>query len=237
MSRGSEATRPEVVPVLDLRHGAVVRARAGERHAYAPIATPLSPSAAPAEVARGLLAALPARRLYVADLDAIMDGAAPDRAALAAIRAACPGVEIWLDAGFSTRPAVEAVLEGGLARPVLGSESQADAALVRWCGTRGILSLDSRDGAPLGPAALHEDPESWPPDIIVMTLSRVGAGTGPDLGALAAVRARAPGAALYAAGGLRGPEDLAPLAAAGAAGVLVASAIHDGRLRREHLGA
>jgi hypothetical protein len=36
MSRGREATRPEVVPVLDLRHGAVVRARAGERHAYGP---------------------------------------------------------------------------------------------------------------------------------------------------------------------------------------------------------
>nr|WP_238313886.1 HisA/HisF-related TIM barrel protein [Methylobacterium crusticola] len=221
--------------MLDLRHGQVVRARAGERQAYAPIVTPLSPTPAPADVARGLLGALPARRLYVADLDAIMDGADPDRAALAAIARACPGVELWVDAGFATSAGVEAFLAAGLGRPVLGSESQADAALVRALGARAVLSLDSRDGVPLGPEDLHADPASWPPDVIAMSLARVGSGAGPDLAGIAALRVRAPGAALYAAGGLRGPGDLAPLAAAGAAGVLVASAIHDGRLRAEHL--
>jgi len=54
---------------------------------------------------------------------------------------------------------------------------------------------------------------------------------------IAAVRNRAPHVKVFAAGGLRGPEDLRPLGEAGAAGVLVASAIHDGRLRREHLKA
>ncbi|UHC14731.1 nickel transporter [Methylobacterium currus] len=231
MSGPSFATRTEVVPVLDLRGGVVVRARAGDRERYAPIVTPLSPGPAPADVARGLLAAWPARRLYVADLDAIMDGTPPDLGALRAIATACPGVELWVDAGFATEEGVAAFLAAGLGRPVLGSESQADAALVRRLAAAAVLSLDSRDGAPLGPAALHEEASAWPPEVIVMTLSRVGSGAGPDLAGLSALKARAPRTAFYAAGGLRGPEDLPALEAAGAAGVLVASAIHDGRLR------
>ncbi|SEP25187.1 phosphoribosylformimino-5-aminoimidazole carboxamide ribotide isomerase [Methylobacterium sp. ap11] len=231
MSGAPFATRTEVVPVLDLRGGLVVRARAGDRDAYAPIVTPLSPGPAPADVARGLLAAWPARRLYVADLDAIVDGAPPDLGALRAILAACPGIELWVDAGFSSEAGVTAFLASGLGRPVLGSESQVDDALVRRIGDRAVLSLDSRDGAPMGPMVLHEDPSAWPPEVIVMTLARVGSGAGPDLAGLRAFRARAPHVAFYAAGGLRGPEDLPALDEAGAAGVLVASAIHDGRLR------
>jgi len=231
MSGAPSATRTEVVPVLDLRGGVVVRARAGDRARYAPIVTPLSPGPAPADVARGLLGAWPARRLYVADLDAIVDGTDPDLGSLRAIAAACPGVELWVDAGFATEAGVAAFLEAGLGRPVLGSESQADAALVRRLGAAAVLSLDSRDGAPLGAPELHEDASAWPPEVIVMTLSRVGSGAGPDFAGLSALKRRAPRTAFYAAGGLRGPDDLPALAAAGAAGALVASAIHDGRLR------
>ena len=32
----------EIIPVLDLKGGVVVRARMGERHLYAPIVTPLA---------------------------------------------------------------------------------------------------------------------------------------------------------------------------------------------------
>ena len=114
--RGDEAAkRPfAVIPVLDLRHGQVVRARAGARQSYAPIEAPLAKGSAPADVARGLLDAFPARILYVADLDAIIDSAAPDRPALAAIARACPGVILWVDAGFCDVTAVDAFLASGL---------------------------------------------------------------------------------------------------------------------------
>ena len=58
-----------IIPVIDLRGGLVVRARAGDRDAYAPIVTPLARTAEPAAVARGLLAASPGDILYLADLD------------------------------------------------------------------------------------------------------------------------------------------------------------------------
>ncbi|TXM75794.1 nickel transporter [Methylobacterium sp. WL69] len=218
----------ELIPVIDLRHGQVVRARAGERATYAPIVTPLAKGSSPADVARGLLGAVRASLLYVADLDAIMDGAPPDRTSLAAIRAACPEVRLWVDAGFSDSPGVEVFLASNLGRPVIGSESQADAGLVRGLGDRAVFSLDTRGTERLGPEALHDEPAHWPRDVIVMTLGRVGAGAGPDLDRLRALRAASPATRLYAAGGVRGPADVAALAAMGVAGALVASAIHDG---------
>ena len=227
---GTGPTGFAVIPVLDLRGGRVVRACRGERDSYAPIETPLAKGSAPDAVAAGLLSAWPARRLYVADLDAIIEGRPPDLAALRAIAAACPGVELWVDAGFSILAATQTFLDTGLGRPVLGTESQGDERLVAVLGDRAVLSLDSKGAERLGPAILHEDPSLWPRDVIAMTLSRVGAGAGPDLAALAAFRALAPAARLHAAGGVRGPEDLRVLAAAGLAGVLVASALHDGTL-------
>ncbi|AWN36690.1 HisA/HisF-related TIM barrel protein [Methylobacterium radiodurans] len=230
-----------VIPVLDLRHGQVVQARRGERASYAPIETPLAKGSAPEAVAAGILAAFPAPLLYVADLDAIIDGAAPDRAALKAILAAiarvCPDTALWVDAGFRDPEATAAFLDAGLGRPVLGSESQRDADLVRALADRAVLSLDSRGDARLGPDALHDDASLWPRDVIVMTLARVGADAGPDLDGIRDVRGRAPRARVHAAGGVRGPDDLAALARAGAAGALVATALHDGRLRPEHMKA
>ncbi|MBB2960211.1 HisA/HisF-related TIM barrel protein [Methylobacterium sp. R2-1] len=231
MSHGSEGRPFRLIPVVDLRRGQVVRARAGERDAYAPIDTPLARGSKPADVARGLLDAVGRDLLYVADLDAIMEGRAPDAASLEAVARACPGVTLWVDAGFSDFCEVERFTRLGLGRPVIGSESQRDAGLVRALGNRAVLSLDSRGDERLGPDALHEDAEIWPEDVIVMTLARVGTGAGPDLSGISRAVAAGQGRRIYAAGGVRGPEDVARLSAAGAAGALVASAIHDGRLR------
>ncbi|WP_043350551.1 HisA/HisF-related TIM barrel protein, partial [Methylobacterium sp. B1] len=194
--------------------------------------TPLAKGSAPTAVARGLVDEWPAGILYVADLDAIMDRAAPDLRALEAIARACPGIALWVDAGFAEPAGVAAFLVAGLGRPVIGSESQADAGLVTRLGDRAVFSLDTRGAERLGPAALHDDPSLWPPEVIAMTLAQVGAGAGPDLAALGALRVRAPDRRLYAAGGVRGPDDLRALRAAGIAGALVASALHDGTLSR-----
>ena len=225
-----------VIPVLDVRHGRVVRAVKGERASYAPIITPLAKGSEPAAVARGLLDAWPATILYVADLDAIMDGAAPDLGALDDIARACPGIALWVDAGFSDAAGVEAFLVSGLGRPVIGSESQSDAHLVARLGDRAVLSLDSRGADRLGPDVLHHDPALWPRDVIAMTLARVGAGAGPDLPGLSRLRSAGPNARLFAAGGVRGVDDLSTLRAAGIAGALVASALHDGLLKRADAG-
>ena len=68
-----------------------------------------------------------------------------------------------------------------------------------------------------------------------MTLDRVGKHYGPDLERLRQLRNSAPLTALYAAGGVRNPDDLHTLQATGCAGALLASALHDGRLSTSQL--
>jgi phosphoribosylformimino-5-aminoimidazole carboxamide ribotide isomerase len=218
----------QVIPVLDLIEGLVVRAKMGDRDAYRPIETPLSATADPVDVTRGFMRLGPFPTLYIADLDAIR-GRGDNFAAVAGLREAFPDVELWIDNGAATRAAVEATLRYGV--PVLGSESQADATLLASFQDA-LLSLDFRGQAFQGPPELLSRPELWPERVIVMTLHRVGGGTGPDLERLAAIRALAKGRRLYAAGGVRDGSDLAALKTAGAAGVLVASALHDGRIGR-----
>jgi phosphoribosylformimino-5-aminoimidazole carboxamide ribotide isomerase len=100
---------------------------------------------------------------------------------------------------------------------------------------RVILSLDFRGDVFQGPQAILDDPELWPAHLIIMTLARVGSDAGPDFARLTAIKNRAEGRAIYAAGGLRDAQDLRLLQAAGVRGVLVASALHDGRLNASNL--
>jgi phosphoribosylformimino-5-aminoimidazole carboxamide ribotide isomerase len=162
----------------------------------------------------------------VADLDALQ-GQPPQQAAVQALRSALPGIELWLDAGFGA-PEDAAPSDAGVV-PVLASETLR--TLHGIDARRHVLSLDQRDGRPLDRAGCWQTARAWPERVIVMTLESVGAGTGPDLDTLAAVRARAaPGTQLIGAGGLRDAVDLQTAGAAGAWGWLVASALHDGRI-------
>ena len=227
-----------VVPVIDLMGGEVVRARLGDRASYRPIATPLSPTSAAVDVVRGLLALYPFRTLYVADLDAIQRNG-DNIPAIRRIRAEFPALQMWIDSGAANSDALEALVRADLGAPVLGSESQHDSALIaRYeSSNRVVLSLDFRGDAFQGPQDILTEVKSWPRRVIVMTLARVGSAVGPDLARLAAIGSIAEGRELYAAGGVRDAGDLAELKALGAAGALVSSALHDGRLVRSDLEA
>ncbi|WP_343057333.1 HisA/HisF-related TIM barrel protein [Chthonobacter rhizosphaerae] len=217
-----------VIPVIDLKDGVVVRARAGDRASYRPIVSPLCRSASASDVVDGLFGVHPFEALYIADLDAI-EGRGGNRPLAAALLKARPGLEIWLDEG-----AADAAMAAGAAamgvRPVIGSESQTGPETLAAAGPDAVLSLDFRDGF-VGPEAILTTPSAWPRDVIVMTLARVGTDGGPDEARLSAVReAAGPGRRVFAAGGVRGEDDLVRLKAAGIAGALVATALHDGRL-------
>lgn len=203
----------------------MVHARRGQRAAYRPIETPLCPGSDPLDIAAALLDLAPFRTLYVADLDAIR-GTGGHGSVIAALEARFPGLDIWVDAGAAD--------VGG--RRVVGSETLADmdAARAALMGEavlgEAILSLDHDVIGPLGPLGLHRTPALWPVRVIVMTLARVGAGEGPDFARLAEVQAKAGARQVFAAGGVRGMADLERLEAMGIAGVLLASALHDGRV-------
>lgn len=226
-----------IIPVLDIMGGLVVRGVMGERRAYRPIETALSAGADPVAVAKGLAGLGDFPAFYVADLDAI-EGRPPNAAALSALGEAFPDTEFWVDAGLKTAAEAECMQQAACRIAVMGTESIADAAVLAALTRpeRVILSLDFRGDAFLGPPEILQDADLWPDRIIVMTLARVGSGAGPDLERLGAIVARAGGRAVYAAGGVRGPDDLEVLQQAGIAGALVSTALHDGRLSPEALG-
>ena len=222
----------EIVPVLDLKGGMVVRAHMGQRDQYRPIETPLSPTSDPVDVTCGLLSVYPFETLYVADLDAI-EGTGDHRGTLKRLKAAFPQLTLWIDSGIADRHSAEDLLNAGLGHLVLGSETQADVTLVRHfaADARVVLSLDFRGLSFQGPPELLNEPICWMQRVIVMTLTRVGSGAGPDLERLGAIRRVAPDKRIFAAGGVRDAADLGLLKRAGIAGALIASCLHDGRLR------
>jgi phosphoribosylformimino-5-aminoimidazole carboxamide ribotide isomerase len=229
----------EVIPVIDLKGGAVVRTRHGSRHSYAPIVTPLARTSAPLDVVAGFLTVHPFHTIYAADLDRIESRGGHDKS-FDALSTAFPDVAFWVDAG---------VRDGGEARSwlarhkradlVLGSESLNGHAVLEELATndRIVLSLDYHGDGFLGPNGICDAPHLWPARVIVMNLARIGGDAGPDMDRLADIKRRAPDVMLYAAGGLRGASDLMRLKQAGIRGVLVASALHDGRLTGTDLAA
>jgi phosphoribosylformimino-5-aminoimidazole carboxamide ribotide isomerase len=228
----------DVIPVIDLMGGEVVHARRGERDAYRPIRSPLVEGAEPLKVAAALLALTPFRRLYVADLDAIRGEAGHD-AAIAAIQAAWPELEIWVDRGETDPKVLRRRATEGPGISVIGAESFADTGSMAAALGAGecVLSLDHDAAGPIGPAEIHAEASLWPARVVVMTLARVGAGEGPDFDRLGAVLARAGDREVFAAGGVRSAEDLVALDRLGVSGALVASALHDGRLTPDDLAA
>jgi phosphoribosylformimino-5-aminoimidazole carboxamide ribotide isomerase len=226
-----------LIPVIDLMRGQVVRAVRGDRQSYRPIVSSLCDGSDPLQMARALCRHCASSRLYVADLDALTGGEA-QADVLRALLQGLPALELWLDAGFADAAAAAALCQrigapAGRVVPVFGSESLRSLAALRAAFANpdaGVLSLDRRGGQRLDPAGCWDHPELWPGRVIVMTLERVGADSGPDLDTLREVQSRAPAARLVGAGGIRHAEDLVRARDAGAHAWLVASALHDGRL-------
>ncbi|HEX5619502.1 MAG TPA: HisA/HisF-related TIM barrel protein [Solirubrobacteraceae bacterium] len=211
-----------VVGVIDLKAGAAVHAVRGERERYRPIGDPLA-------IARrfGL------GELYVADLDAIAGTGAHD----AIIAALAREARVMVDAGVSEPEPARALLDLGVDRVVVGTETLADAdALDRVPDA--VLSVDLRDGRVLsrderlaGLSALDAVARLHGPalrEVIVLDLARVGSGAGPDVALISAIHAAFPELELLAGGGVRDADDLRALEDAGAAGALVATALHRG---------
>jgi phosphoribosylformimino-5-aminoimidazole carboxamide ribotide isomerase len=225
-----------------------VHAVRGERERYRPLRSRLVAGSGPLQVARAVRKALELDELYVADLDAIAGGP-PHREVVAAL---AREARVMVDAGVTEVAEVRLLLELGAARIVIGTETLANrAALERLLAELPdaplVLSLDLRAGRLLSPdaeqtglgaaEALARLAPYGVREVIVLDLARVGSGAGPDVALVRELRARFPELELLAGGGVRDLADLRALAEAGAAGALVATALHGGALGPDELRA
>src|SRR5262245_53488615 len=109
-------------PVIDLKGGQVVHARAGRREDYRPISSRLTPSSDPVDVAQAFRAHFRLTEPYLADLDAIA-GAPPALATYAALRSL--GFRLCIDAGVRDVSGSEPLAAAGIDQIVVGLETMA----------------------------------------------------------------------------------------------------------------
>ena len=242
-----------VIPVIDLKDGQVVRGVGGQRAQYRPVQSQLATTAAPGVVARALCDLTRHRHLYIADLDAIA-GAAPDWEAYAQIVAS--EATMTIDAGVAT-PAEARVLVDFVDQRLAGaslvvalesssSPHQLQQVFEQIGNRQAVFSLDLKHGRPLTGAAAWQGQSAEEiagrataigfERMIVLDLAAVGVDSGPNVIDLCrAIRARHPTLELVSGVGVRSLDDLRSFHDAGCDGVLVASALHDGRMAREDL--
>jgi phosphoribosylformimino-5-aminoimidazole carboxamide ribotide isomerase len=239
-----------LIPVIDLKGGHVVRGIGGRREEYQPIVSCLTSSSRPGQVAQALVQNYRPREIYLADLDSIA-GETPAWPVYAEIQHT--GVELWVDAGIRDMDRARKLARAGIAGIVYGLESLPGPKLLRDAidalgPEQVIFSLDLKNGRPLGDARAWSTPEEaegvvlqaveqGARRIIVLDLARVGEGQGAGtLDLCRKIADRHPHLEIIAGGGVRGPDDLSEMKAAGIAGALVASALHDSRIRSADCG-
>jgi phosphoribosylformimino-5-aminoimidazole carboxamide ribotide isomerase len=225
-----------VIPAVDVLEGEAVRL---ERGAFDHVVTRRSD---PLALAREL-AAGGAELIHLVDLGAARSGRI-DTTLVEAVVAAVDPVALQAAGGIRSLADAEALLAAGARRVVVGTAAFADdGALERYASAFGeqlVVAIDVRDGA----VAVDGWERSTTLDVLdavdrcsaarvhriaCTAIERDGTLAGPDVELLARVCARARSPVL-AAGGIRSPEDLEAVAAAGCEGAIVGRALLEGRL-------
>jgi phosphoribosylformimino-5-aminoimidazole carboxamide ribotide isomerase len=235
-----------IIPVIDILEGRVVHAVRGRRREYQLLKSKLCTSTDPVDVA-ATLKALGFSELYVADLDAIMHG--KENFAVFENIADKTGLELMVDAGIDTLEKAEKVLESHVSKVIIGTETLPSVNLVAEAvklfeSERIMVSLDLIgdrviSGFELGSLAeplglLRKVQEAGISQIIVLDLTRVGSSEGVNMhflkNVMSTIRAK-----LIVGGGVRDVEDLMELRNIGVFSVLVATALHSGKISLEDL--
>lgn len=241
-----EGDKMKVIPVMDILNGVVVHAVRGRRSKYQPLKSVLCASADPLDVAL-TFKALGFGELYVADLDAIT-GEHANFSILKQI-ADTTGLRLMVDAGIADLERAEKALSSHVSKIIIGTETLPSIGFVgeavKSLGSeRVVVSLDLRgekviSGFELGrfrdPVALLREFQGMGVDqIIVLDLVRVGSGEGVNMPILKEVL-RNLKVKVFVGGGVRDIKDLVELRNIGVFGVLVATALHSGRISLEEL--
>ena len=235
-----------VFPAIDLSGGKVVRLKEGDPHRQTTY------SADPTSTARAWLGA-GARWLHVVNLDGAFDR--PDAANRQALRgildaAAVVQARVQFGGGLRTLQAVEAALDLGVARVMLGTlaveqPDRLGSLVARWGVERIGASLDARDGlvrvrgwqqgselsALEAAFRLRDEGLEW---LAFTDIRRDGLQTGLNLAATQELSQQT-GMKVIASGGVRGAEDVRAARVAGLAGVIVGRALYEGTIKLEEV--
>ncbi len=223
-------------PAIDVLEGAVVRLRQGDYNQV----TRYGDSTA--DVAQGYLGA-GASWIHVVDLEGARSGKPCAVAAIESAMAAAPGIRFQVGGGIRNDASVEAWLDAGVHRVVLGTAAVANPEWVAGLCTkypkRIVVAVDSRgdqvsvDGwtrdSGVRVDQLVESAGQWGAAAALYTQVHVdGTGEGPDVEGTLRLQALAGNMDVIASGGVGSLDDIRRLQQAGARAVVCGRALYDG---------
>ena len=231
----------KIIPVIDILNGVAVHAVRGRRKEYLPLKSVLCGSSDPVAVASAFKKC-DFEELYVADLDAIM-GTGENFSVLEQI-ASETGLRLMVDAGLSDLREARKLFERKVSKVIVGTETLPNLGFVEdaidcFGSGKVVVSLDlkagkvlSKDPALKSLSALElacDFQDVGVGELIVLDLARVGSGEGVDFSMLKEILCSLKIRVLVG-GGVRDVADLVKLKELGIYGVLVASALHSGKI-------
>lgn len=238
-----------IIPVIDILRGTAVHARRGERAAYRPVESVLVRGADPLALLRAYCRVFEPATVYVADLDAIM-GLGNNFGIIAEMAASDPQRGFLVDAGIRSAQRARHLLRCGAAKIVIASESlerlDIAAELLAAVGPETVtFSIDLRDRLVLWREGSTEPRDPYElaarlmrlgvREAILLEMDKIGTAGGADWTFLGRIIRAAPSMRVIVGGGIKTAAELQVLQRAGASGVLLATALHDGTITREDL--
>jgi len=220
------ATPIEVIPAVDVLGVGAVRLHRGEYDRV------VERAGDPIELARRL-AAEGARRIHLVDLDGARSGAVRPELVREVVAAAAPA-PVQASGGIRSLADAEALLAAGADRVVVGTAAFPDPTPWSELGDEVVVALDVRDGQVRTAGwtegsgltvevAARRCTDAGISRVLCTAIDRDGTLAGPDVALVRAVAGT--GLRVLAAGGVRSPDDVAALAAAGAQAAIVGRAL------------
>lgn len=229
--------------MVDLLNGLAVHAVGGRRKEYAPVKSVLTPDPDPLSIVLAF-ENLGLREVYVADLNAI-ESIGNNLQVIEKLSEET-NVMLMVDAGFRRAKEIEPYVERGANKIVMATETLENFEEVRKALDYGrplVGSIDLKGGRVVASSKEVKRPlanviqnfeDAGVSEILLLNLDRVGTNVGPNV-ALIERALRIATVPLLTGGGTRHGMDLRFLQKIGIAGVLVATALHSGRIGREEL--
>ena len=241
-----EANSLKIIPVMDILNGAVVHAVRGNRKEYQPLKSSLVNSAEPLAVASAFRA-FGFKKLYVADLDAIL-GNGKNFSVLKQITDKT-GLSLMVDAGVADLETAHELFGSNVSKVIIGTETLPNLNILKnaidyFGNEKVVVSLDlkggkvlskSRSASSMNPLELARELRMiGVAEIILLDLARVGSGEGVDFALLKEILGVFNGRVIVG-GGVRSVNDLSALRDMDIYGVLLATALHSGKITVQDL--
>lgn len=236
-----------IIPVIDILGGLVVHAKYGQRKKYRLIKSLLCNTSNPIDIALALKSNFGFHEFYIADLDSIV-GHGHNLETVSKL-SKLNDIQLMVDSGINDVKKARELLQAGAEKVIVGTETLTSfevlKSIMKFAGHENVIvSIDLKNGKILSKCEeiVRSNPEDLAKrlksmdikELIVLDLSRVGSNLGINIDLIRRVLSSVD-IPVIAGGGIRNIDDMLLLRDLGISGLLISTALHNLKIKREDL--